>query len=83
MTMWVVTRDFCDAKDRGYIYKAGDEYPRPGYEPEQLRVSELSSTSNRVGESLIKVKPQDIPKRGRRRKESHDDGNLPVSEELV
>lgn len=66
-----VIRDFADAQDKGYIYHAGDNYPRVG-KAEKSRVSELSSAGNKLGEPLIEYQPDeeetapaDKPKRGR------------------
>ena len=69
-----VVRDFADALDRGFIYRAGDIYPRFG-KPSKARVAELSGFGNKIGEPLIKeVEPdmnpaleEEKPKRGRRK----------------
>lgn len=49
-----VVTDFTDRTDR-HIYRAGDEFPRPGVEVSEERVAELTSTDNLRGEVLIKA----------------------------
>lgn len=52
--MFVVVTDFTDRIDK-HIYRAGDEYPRPGVDVSEERVAELTSTDNLRGEVLIKA----------------------------
>ena len=47
--------DFSDLKDDGYVYRAGDEYPRKGKRPAKTRIKELASTLNKRGEALIEA----------------------------
>ena len=47
-----VIADFADAQDGGYVYHAGDTYPRNGT-PSPERVKELSGTGNRLRIPLI------------------------------
>jgi hypothetical protein len=44
--MYRVLEYFTDLKDNGYEYKAGDTYPREGYEPSAERIEELSTDKN-------------------------------------
>ena len=53
--MMKVLKDFSDLQDNNYIYKAGDEYPRPGYEPTAERIKELSSSRNKIGVAVIEA----------------------------
>lgn len=53
-----VIKDFADAQDRGYIYRAGDIYPRAGKASES-RVAELSGRINRLGQPLIIFQAED------------------------
>lgn len=58
MTYKVIER-FSDILDNGYIYNAGDMFPRIGYTPSKARIEELGSTKNKMGRVLIAVpKPQ-------------------------
>jgi len=43
MRKFVVIKDFKDLKDNGYIYRAGDFYPREGVELDEDRAEELAS----------------------------------------
>ena len=49
-----VIRPFSDLQDNGYIYNAGDFYPREGYEPTEERIQELATTNNKKGKVFIK-----------------------------
>lgn len=51
--MYIVLKDFADMQDKGYIYRAGDSFPRAGYEPGADRLALLQSNSNRIGVPLI------------------------------
>lgn len=53
MRKFVVIKDFKDLKDNGYIYRAGDFYPREGVELDEERAEELASDKNRRKEPLI------------------------------
>lgn len=53
MRKFVVIKDFKDLKDNGYIYRAGDFYPRDGVELDEDRAEELASDKNRRKEPLI------------------------------
>lgn len=53
MRKFVVIKDFKDLKDNGYIYRAGDFYPREGVELDEDRAEELASDKNRRKEPLI------------------------------
>lgn len=46
---------FTDLKDNEYEYKAGDTYPREGYEPTPERIEELSTKKNVRKRPLIEV----------------------------
>ena len=50
--MWRVIADFADLYDGGYVYHAGDNYPRSG-KPDPHRVEQLSGRNNRRGIPLI------------------------------
>ena len=63
--MYKVIKDFRDLKDRGWIYRAGDDYPRPGIQPDEERARELAGSENRMGFPLIKA----VEEKKRRRKE--------------
>lgn len=51
---WSVVKDFADATDRYYVYRAGDTFPRVGKQVSEKRLAELSSDTNRCGVPLIK-----------------------------
>lgn len=51
--MYKVIKAFTDLQDDNYKYEVGGVYPRTGYTPDEERVSELSSSSNRQGVPLI------------------------------
>ena len=50
-----VLKDFSDLQDKNFIYKAGDEYPRPGYTPSEKRIAELASSKNKIGVPVIEA----------------------------
>lgn len=50
-----VLEDFADILDNGYMYRAGDTYPRAGHMPGEARIKELGSTANKLGRKLIEV----------------------------
>lgn len=49
-----VVKAFTDLQDDNHVYKAGDSFPRNGYEPKAGRIAELASDKNKRGEVLIK-----------------------------
>lgn len=51
--MYKVIKSFSDIQDNGFIYRAGDVFPRLGKEVTQKRVDELASKNNRRKEALI------------------------------
>lgn len=51
--MYKVVIDFADLHDKQHIYRAGDSFPRSGYEVSDERLKELSSSANRLGKPLI------------------------------
>jgi len=61
---WRVIRDFADLKDGGFVYHAGENYPRVG-DAQPERAAELSGRNNARGCPLI----EDKPKRGRKKAE--------------
>lgn len=89
MMKYLVINSFKDLQDDKFQYRAGDIYPRSGFEPSKARIKELSTTNNRRGIVLIKeiepeAKPEteekvadaeEKPKRSRKKKEDVD-GNL-------
>ena len=44
--MYRVIEYFTDLQDNEYEYKAGDTYPREGYEPTAERIEQLSTDKN-------------------------------------
>ena len=54
--------DFTDLKDDGFVYRAGDEYPREGKRPTKTRIKELASPLNKRGEPLIEAIEEEIVK---------------------
>lgn len=51
--MFRVVVAFADMQDGGYIYNAGDGFPRAGINVNKKRLEELSSDRNRRGVALI------------------------------
>lgn len=51
--MYKVIKSFSDIQDNGFVYRAGDVFPRPGKEVTQKRVDELASKNNKRKEALI------------------------------
>jgi len=49
-----VISNFRDLEDKRHRYKAGDVYPREGYEPSKSRIEELASNKNKQKKPLIK-----------------------------
>ena len=52
--MYTVIKDFSDSLDDGFVYRAGDVYPRSGASPSEERVLGLMGVDNRQGVPLIK-----------------------------
>lgn len=52
--MYKVIKAFGDIEDNYYMYREGDTYPRKGKEVEEERCKSLASSSNLMGEPLIK-----------------------------
>lgn len=52
--MYTVIKKFTDLQDNRFLYNEGDTYPRKGLKVPLERLEELSSSSNRRGEPLIK-----------------------------
>lgn len=52
--MYTVLVRFADLQDNGYVYNAGDTYPRKGLKPTADRINELASKRNKRGLPLIK-----------------------------
>lgn len=52
--MYRVIADFSDLSDGGYIYRAGDKYPRTGI-ADHARVVKLSGRNNMRGAPLIEL----------------------------
>jgi len=51
--MYRVLSNFSDLQDKEYVYRAGDEYPRPGFSVSADRIDELATGKNRIGFPLI------------------------------
>lgn len=51
--MYKAIADFKDLKDDGYVYRAGDVYPRAGYDPTEKRLNDLLSSNNKRGRAVI------------------------------
>lgn len=71
-----VIQDFADAEDGGYIYKAGDNYPRRGVADAE-RIAILSGYGNRQKRPLIQAAEDtaepEKPRRGRKKAEDSED----------
>lgn len=91
--MYKVVSDFRDLKDGGYIYRAGDTYPRSGVkaEPTAARIKELSTRENKMKKVLIekveepKVEKAEVAEAPKpKRKKKRDVGtNTEGTEELL
>jgi len=53
--MYKAIEYFTDLQDNEYEYKAGDTYPREGYEPSAERIEELASDKNKRGRAVIEI----------------------------
>lgn len=51
--MYKVIQYFTDLQDRGYAYKVGDIFPRPGKSVNDARIKELSTNANKRKQPLI------------------------------
>lgn len=51
--MFRVIKDFADAKDGYYIYRAGDVFPRSGKKESVDRIRELMTSANATNSPLI------------------------------
>ena len=67
--MWRVISDFADLRDGGYVYRAGDNYPRSG-EADPDRVRELAGQSNKLGKPLLAL--EEAPRKGRKKAETKE-----------
>lgn len=71
--MYTVIRRFADLQDEGYIYEAGDTFPRPDFDVTDERIAELAGRNNRAGYPLIAA----VPKRpAKKRVSKHDRADL-------
>lgn len=52
--MYKVLHDFYERFDDRFLYKAGDVYPREGFEPTEERLKELTGKSNKYKQAFIK-----------------------------
>lgn len=43
---YIVTERFFDLLDNGFLYEAGDSFPRAGYKPSKERLDSLLSSNN-------------------------------------
>ena len=72
--MYKAITHFTDLQDKGYKYQAGDVFPRKGYNPSKARITELLSSKNKRGESviveIIEETPIDKPKKGRQKNDA-------------
>lgn len=83
--MYRVIKSFSDLQDNGFVYKAGDTFPRLGKEVTENRLKELSSKENKRGEKLIEGEPEPVEEiieeeapveRRRRRKNARADSQV-------
>ena len=51
--MYIATEYFKDTADNGFVYHAGDMFPRAGKTVSEARLAELSSDGNRRGRPVI------------------------------
>lgn len=71
--MYKVVDSFFDLQDGNRYYRAGDEYPRPGFEVSAERIADLAGDGNRMGHPLIvaiKPKEEERPTRKRVKKDA-------------
>ena len=50
---YIATEYFKDSADNGFVYRAGDTFPRAGKTVSEARLAELSSDGNRRGRPVI------------------------------
>ena len=82
--MYKVIKSFSDLQDNGFVYKAGDTFPRLGKEVTKERLKELLSEGNKRGEKLIEGEPESVakvieemaPARGRKRRNAGTDSQV-------
>lgn len=83
--MYKVIKSFSDLQDNGFVYKAGDIFPRLGKEVTENRLKELSSKKNKRGEKLIEGELEPVEEiieeeapveRRRRRKNARADSQV-------
>lgn len=60
--MYKVIKSFSDLQDSGFVYRAGDTFPRFGKEVTKERIDELASKSNKREEVLIQYIEDAEPK---------------------
>ena len=63
--MYKVVHEFLDLFDNNYHYHEGDNFPRDGVTVTDERITELSTSANKIGIPLIK----EIKKRKSKQKE--------------
>jgi len=51
--MYKALTDFIDLQDNYRKYRAGDTFPRTGYDPGEERIAELAGTNNKRGCAVI------------------------------
>lgn len=51
--MYKAIEHFKDLKDDGFVYEAGDRYPRKGKRVSKARIAELSGSDNKRGRPVI------------------------------
>lgn len=56
--MYKVIKSFSDLQDGGFVYRAGDAFPRLGKDVTRERVAELSSANNKRKEALIRYEEE-------------------------
>lgn len=52
--MFRVVHEFLDLQDDKYYYHKGDKFPRDGMNVTDERITELSTSANKIGVPLIK-----------------------------
>lgn len=70
--MYKALTDFIDLQDNYRKYRAGDTFPRKGYDPGEERIAELASANNKRGRAVIAevsekavIKPVEKPEKER------------------
>lgn len=56
--MYKALTDFIDLQDNYRKYRAGDTFPRKGYDPGEERIASLAGTNNRRGVPVIAEVPK-------------------------